>query len=96
MKIGDAAEPKVELKAGEPESKELWEFRLFAIQTLSNNEDQAQRLWEEFTQDFESRATVPREKIAGDLRGCMWSFADNEFYGAAAAVRDFIHDDEQQ
>lgn len=92
MKIGDAAEPEVGLRTNEPESKELWEFRLFAIQTLSNTGKRAERLWQEFIQDFESRATVPPEELISNLKECMWAFAEAEYYEAAAGVRDFIQE----
>lgn len=92
MKIGDTAEPKIETRTNTNQSKELWEFRLFAIQTLSNTGKRAERLWQEFIQDFESRATVPPEELISDLKECMWAFADEEYYEAAAGVRDFIQE----
>lgn len=95
MRIQDISEPTIETRR-EPESKELWEFRLFAIQVLSNNEQRAQRLWQEFLNDFESKATVSTDEIISDLKECMWAFADEEYYEAAAGVRDFIQEANEQ
>lgn len=72
-------------------SDELWDFRLSVIQTLSNSRKKARRLWDEFSHDFENKATVSADTISDELESCMWDFADKEFYEVAASVRDFIN-----
>jgi hypothetical protein len=90
MKLKDIGQPTIETRRTPTDSQELWEFRLSAIQTLSTDPKQAQRLWNEFSTDFESRASINASSFSDKLEECMWAFADREFYEAASGVQTFI------